>query len=98
MSGVFDPVAVARDFDLKALPADFHDDPYRYYRALRDPAPVKTMPDGSVFLTRYADLDQVYKDPIGFSNSTNPRHPKKFQDMICNSLKRQIDVPSLFGR
>ena len=78
MSGVFDPVAVARDFDLKALPADFHDDPYRYYRALRDHAPVKTMPDGSVFLTRYADLDQVYKDPIGFSSDKRQEFLPKF--------------------
>ncbi len=78
MPGDFDAILAARDFDLRALPADFHDDPYRYYRALRDHAPVKRMPDGSVFLTRYADLDQVYKDPIGFSSDKRQEFLPKF--------------------
>lgn len=73
-----DTAAIARDFDLRALPADFHDDPYRYYRALREEAPVKTMPDGSVFLTRYADLDQIYKDPVGFSSDKRLEFLPKF--------------------
>jgi cytochrome P450 len=49
-------VSLARDFDLRHLPDDFYDDPYPYYRALRETNPVKRMPDGSVFLSRYADL------------------------------------------
>ena len=44
--------AAARDFDLKRLPADFIDDPYPYYRALREHDPVHRMPDGAYFLTR----------------------------------------------
>ena len=43
-----------RDFDLKRLPADFYADPYPYYRALREHAPVKRMPDGAFLITRYA--------------------------------------------
>ena len=78
MTSAFDPIAAAGAFDLKALPADFHDDPFRYYQALRDHAPVKTMPDGSVFLTRYADLEQVYKDPIGFSSDKRQEFLPKF--------------------
>ena len=40
--------AAARDFDLKRLPADFIDDPFPYYGALREHDPVHRMPDGAV--------------------------------------------------
>ncbi len=58
----------AADFDLQALPTDFHLDPYPWYHALREHAPVKRLPDGSVFLTRYADVQAVYRDPKAFSS------------------------------
>jgi len=64
--------AAARDaaarFDLAALPPDFDGDPYPYYRALREHAPVKAMPDGSWFLTRYDDIVPVYRDPDRYSS------------------------------
>ncbi|MEO5699622.1 MAG: cytochrome P450 [Casimicrobiaceae bacterium] len=58
----------ATEFDLAHLPADFHANPYRYYHALRDHCPVKAMPDGSWFLTRYDDILPVYRDPKRFSS------------------------------
>ena len=39
-------------FDLAQLTPGFLADPYPTYRALRERAPVKRMPDGSLFLTR----------------------------------------------
>jgi len=54
--------AIAETFDLRALPADFYANPYPVYQALRESAPVRRMPDGSYFLTRYADLVAVYRD------------------------------------
>ena len=48
--------AIAADFDLRALPADFLANPYPVYAALRETEPVRRMPDGSYFLTRHADL------------------------------------------
>lgn len=60
--------AIARTFDLKALPADFFDNPFDYYRALREHAPVKRQADGSIVLTRYADIEAVYKDTATFSS------------------------------
>lgn len=60
--------SVAREFDLKRLPADFFDDPFTYYRALREHEPVKRQADGSVILTRYADIEAVYKDTSTFSS------------------------------
>ncbi|MEP7102036.1 MAG: cytochrome P450, partial [Burkholderiales bacterium] len=55
-------IELADTFDLRRLSDAFYDDPFPTYRALREHAPVKRMPDGSVFLTRYADIVAVYKD------------------------------------
>ena len=55
-------------FDLRALPAGFHDDPYRWYAALRSQSPVRWMPDGSLLLTRWADCEAVYRDAKLFSS------------------------------
>ncbi|MGH8678519.1 MAG: cytochrome P450, partial [Burkholderiales bacterium] len=59
---------VAERFDLQALPRDFYANPFPYYHALREHAPVKRLPDGSYFLTRYADVQAVYRDPKAFSS------------------------------
>src|SRR5262245_35203869 len=57
-----------RDFDLKRLPADFIDDPFPYYRALREHDPVHRMPDGAYLITRWRDCDAVYRDARVFSS------------------------------
>ena len=59
---------VARSFDLKGLPADFIDNPFRYYHALREHEPVHRMPDGAYLITRWRDCDAVYRDPRVFSS------------------------------
>ncbi|MGI9449245.1 MAG: cytochrome P450 [Geminicoccaceae bacterium] len=53
-------------FDLTALPEGFHDNPYPHYARLRDEAPVCPQPNGSFVLSRYADLDAVYRDAARF--------------------------------
>jgi cytochrome P450 len=58
---------VARDFDLARLPADFYRDPYPVYAALRRHDPVHRF-SGGLFLTRYADIERVYKDAKTFSS------------------------------
>ena len=58
---------IAQHFDLRELPADFYANPYPVYAALRQSQPVRLMPDGSYFLTRYADLVAVYRDTQNFS-------------------------------
>ncbi len=55
-------------FDLAALPDTFYADPYPEYHRLRQAAPVLRLADGSFFLTRYADLRMVYRDPRQFSS------------------------------
>jgi len=46
-------------FDLRNLPADFYDNPFPYYAALRADSPIKRLPDGTFLLTRYADVEFV---------------------------------------
>ncbi|WP_171229374.1 cytochrome P450 [Ruegeria sp. HKCCA4008] len=53
-------------FSLTALPDGFHTDPYPTYAALREDTPVCWQPDGSVVLSRYDDLDLVYRDTERF--------------------------------
>lgn len=73
---------IANSFDLLNLPAGFHENPFPIYRALREHAPVKAMPDGSVFLTRYDDLIAVYKNPKAFSSDKQREFKPKFGDCL----------------
>jgi cytochrome P450 len=68
----------AEAFDLQRLPAAFYRNPYPWYHALREHAPIKWLPDGSVFLTRYQDLVAVYKDPKGFSSDKRAEFSPKY--------------------
>jgi cytochrome P450 len=72
--------SVAAAFDLTQLPAAFYVNPYPYYRALRDHAPVKPMRDGSWFLTRYDDIVAVYRDPKAFSSDKRTEFAPKYGD------------------
>ena len=53
-------------FDLTALPDGFHDNPYPHYVRLREDMPVCPQPDGSFVLSRFADLDAIYRDTTRF--------------------------------
>jgi len=73
-----DAPAIAESFDLAKLPASFYADPYPTYRALREHAPVKRMPDGSWFLTRFEDIVPVYRDHRSFSSDKQKEFGPKF--------------------
>ena len=70
--------AIAATFDLRALPADFLANPYPVYAVLRETEPVRRMPDGSYFLTRYADLVAVYRDAATFSSDKHVEFAPKY--------------------
>lgn len=55
-------IQIARGFDLNAIDGGFIDDPYPMLHALRTHDPVHRNPDGSVYLTRHADVRQVYQN------------------------------------
>ncbi|HEY0878789.1 MAG TPA: cytochrome P450 [Zeimonas sp.] len=71
-----DAERVARSFELRTPPSAFCDDPYPYYAALRTHDPVRTMSDGSVFLTRYADVSCVYRSAAASSDKKIEFAPK----------------------
>ncbi len=59
---------LAASFDLEKLTGEFYANPYPTYRALREHEPVKRLPNGSYFLTRYNDLVAAYKNTKVFSS------------------------------
>jgi cytochrome P450 len=65
-------------FDPTQLSAAFHDDPYPTYAALRQLDPVHRCPDGTYFLTRYPDLDRIYRDRHSFSSDKKVAFAPKF--------------------
>jgi len=70
--------AIAQNLDLRDLPADFYANPYPVYAALRASSPVRQMPDGSYFLTRYADLVAVYRDAQTFCSDKKLEFAPKY--------------------
>ncbi len=74
------PEALAANFDISKLPADFYADPYPYYAALQAHEPVKRMPDGSYFLTRYRDILAVYKNTDACSSDKKIEFKPKYGD------------------
>ena len=70
--------ACAACFDPNTLGPAFYDDPYPTYAALRELDPVHRCPDGTYFLTRYADLDQIYRDRSNFSSDKKSVFGPKF--------------------
>ena len=70
--------SLAEDFELTALPEGFAEDPFPVYRALLEHVPVKHFADGSVMLSRFADLDRAYRDTKIFSSDKKVEFLPKF--------------------
>ncbi|GLR86634.1 cytochrome P450 [Bradyrhizobium iriomotense] len=69
---------LAASFDLERLTPEFYDNPYPTYRALRENEPVKRLPNGTVFLTRYDDLVTTYKNTRSFSSDKKKEFAPKY--------------------
>jgi len=69
---------LAAGFDLEKLTPEFYANPYPTYRALRENEPVKRMPNGSWFLTRYDDLVAAYKSTKVFSSDKKKEFAPKY--------------------
>ena len=69
---------LAADFDIEKLTPEFYADPYPTYRALREHEPVKLLPNGSWFLTRYDDLVSAYKNTKAFSSDKKKEFAPKY--------------------
>jgi cytochrome P450 len=73
---------LAADFDIEKLTPEFYADPYPTYRALRENEPVKRLPNGSYFLTRYDDLVSAYKNTKLFSSDKRREFAPKYGDSL----------------
>ena len=69
-TGSLDDAQLARDFDLNAIGPDFINNPFETLRNLREHDPVHRNPDGSLFLTRHADVLYAYRNPAMSSDKT----------------------------
>jgi cytochrome P450 len=69
---------LAAGFDLEKLTPEFYANPYPTYRALRENEPVKRLPNGSWFLTRYDDLVTAYKNTKVFSSDKKKEFSPKY--------------------
>jgi len=73
---------LAETFDLARLTHAFYANPYPTYRALREIDPVKRLPNGSYFLTRYDDLVAAYKNTRAFSSDKKKEFSPKYGDSL----------------
>ena len=73
---------LAAGFDIEKLTPEFYANPYPTYRALRQHQPVKRLPNGSYFLTRYDDLVSAYKSTKAFSSDKKKEFAPKYGDSL----------------
>ncbi len=66
------------NLDLMNPPEGFIDNPFPFYDALLSSAPVLAQPDGSVLLSRHADLDRIYRDTTLYSSDKKAVFGPKF--------------------
>ena len=76
---------LAANFDIEKLTPEFYANPYPTYRALREHEPVKLLPNGSYFLTRYDDLVSAYKNTKMFSVPTRKRSSRRNTAIRCST-------------
>ena len=67
-------------FDLRHPPVDFMANPFPYYHALRRVAPILKGPDDTYLLTRYTDLNTVYRDTKTYRSDKKQEYTAKYGD------------------
>ena len=72
--------AEAEQFDLRRLPGEVLCRPLSHLPSAAERAPVKRLPDGSLFLSAYDDLLAIYKDTGAFSSDKREEFQPKYGD------------------
>ncbi len=67
-----------QSFDLTNPPDGFVDSPFPFYDTLLENAPIVPQPDGSFLVSRYKDLDRIYRDTKLFSSDKKAVFGPKF--------------------
>jgi hypothetical protein len=73
---------LAANFDIEKLTPEFYANPYPTYRGLREFEPVKRLPNGGYFLTRYDDLVTAYKTTRAYSSDKRKEFAPKYGDSL----------------
>ncbi len=71
---------VAAAFDPRQLGPEFYANPFPIYSALLEHDPVHLCPDGTWFLSRYDDLNRIYRDNRTFSSDKKIEFWPKYGD------------------
>ena len=64
--------------DLNNLPNGFYDDTFKSYSSLRQTDPVKFLPDNSVLISSWEDLNNIYRDTQNFKSDKKISFGEKF--------------------
>ncbi len=67
------PAEQTLDFLSVALTPEFRDDPYEFFRLLREHEPVHQTPFGVYLVSRHADASAIVRDPHLSTESTELR-------------------------
>ena len=67
-------------FEVNELPEAFFEDPFPWYHELRRRAPLHRTRDGSILLSRYDDVAQVYRQPAEFVSDKRDLFAPKYGD------------------
>ena len=67
-------------FDLADPPEGFFENPFPFYRALRESAPIADDGNGGILLSRYEDLVTVYRDSASYLSDKEKEFAPKFGD------------------
>ena len=66
------------NFDLRSVPDSYLNDPYQFLATLREKQPIYQNPDGTFVLTRYQDMEAIYRDPELWKSSKKKAFAQKF--------------------
>ena len=85
------PAEQTLDFLSVALTPEFHDDPYQFFRLLREHEPVHHTPFGVYLVSRHADAAAIVRDPHLSTNQQNSELFQAFAEANPRSEKTLTD-------
>src|SRR5256886_3918788 len=93
------PAEQTLDFLSVALTPEFRDDPYQFFRLLREHEPVHHTPFGVYLVSRHADAAAIVRDPHLSTNQKNSELFQAFAEASArteDSMEQMNDVVMLF--
>lgn len=89
--------AVLKPDDFKPLEPEFFQNPYIFYKLLRDSYPVYQLPNGIFCISRYADIVTICKDTERFSSTYQGLIPALQPNQHIEKVGKQYDIINKWG-